>query len=653
MNFQSKKIVVVGGVAGGASFAARMRRLDESANIVMFERGEYISFANCGLPYHIGGDISQRSQLILQTPESFNTRFNVDVRTKTEVIGVNTSRKCVTFVSNGSVSEEDYDYLILSPGALPVVPATEGVGNHRVFTLRTIPDTDKIIRFIQNGNIGDALVVGGGFIGLEMAENLRQRGLEVTLVEASDQLFSPMDPEMAYTVNQHLKANGVKVILGDSVQSFSETENGKFAALLQSGTAVKTSLVILAIGVRPDTQFLSGSGIRTNSRGAIIVNDQLQTNVEQVFALGDAVEITQLVSGARVTIPLAGPANRQGRIVADNIAGFDSKYRGTQATSICKMFDLTAAVTGLNEKTAKAAELQFLKSYTHSANHASYYPGASLMSVKLIFSPEDGVILGGQVTGKEGVDKRVDLLATAVRNRLTIYDLADSELAYAPPYGSAKDPLNIAGFVAQNILNHISPVCYSEQVKHLFQNGYQILDVRTKREFGHGRIEGALNIPIDELRNRLNELDGKRPVLVYCQVGLRGHLGVRILLQNRFRAVNLSGGYKTYKAYQESLGKESIITLKTTEKKTEPVIINACGLQCPQPVNKLGEAIGEAEEGEIVEILANDQAFASNLSSWCAKTGNLLISLAAEKGVYNAAVQKRTVTKESGSEERK
>ncbi len=639
---KGKKILVVGGVAGGASFVARMRRLDEEASIIMFEKGEYISFANCGLPYHIGGSIPDRRSLIIQTPQRFSERFNVEVRTETEVVAVDAGRKTVTAIADGSTYEESFDHLVLAPGAKPVRPPIAGIENEKVVSLRTIADMDRIIANIKSGFLGDVMVVGGGFIGLEMVENLAAKGIKVTLVEASDQIFAPADMEMASVLREHVVMNGVDVKLGDSVQKFSNTVEGKIRAELKSGDAVDAALVILAIGVKPDTAFLEGSGIQTNQFGAIVVDDSLLTNMEGVYAVGDAVEVRHLVSGARVNIPLAGPANRQGRIVADNIAGIASRYKDSQGTSICKLFDMTAAVTGINEKTAVNLGIDYLKSYTHSPDHASYYPGASPMAVKIIFSPKDGKLLGAQITGSKGVDKRIDIFATAIRHQLTVDDLGELELAYAPPYGSAKDPVNIAGFVAQNILNGLSPVFYAENVQVLQQKGEQIVDVRTVPEWEHGAIEGAVNIPLNELRSRLDELDKNRNVVVYCQVGLRGHLATRILLQNGFRAVNLSGGFTTYRAYTDEQKETAVLTVspKTPVKSDSLVTIDACGLQCPGPVMKLREAIDSATDGQAIQIKATDQGFAADIPSWCSRTGHKLVSLAAENGVYSATVKK-------------
>ena len=541
-----KKILIVGGVAGGASCAARIRRLDESADIIMFEKGEYISFANCGLPYYIGDMIKDREDLIIQTPQKFRDRFNVDVRTNSEVTSIDTDGKTVTVRTKESTYKERFDTLVLSPGTTPIRPPLPGIDSPIVFTLRNIPDTDRIRAYVDKKLARRAVVIGGGFIGLEMAENLRHRGLEITLVEMLDQVFTPADKEMASILHQHLTMNGVRLILGDGVKEIIPTGDACAEVVLNSSKRIPTELIILSIGVKPDTEFVKNSGIAMSDRGTIIVDGHMRTDKPDVYAVGDAVEVVDFVSGKKVHVPLAGPANRQGRIAADNIAGIDTVYKNTQGTAICKIFDLTIAVTGINEKNAKRWEIPFLKSYTHGSSHASYYPGSFPLSIKILFDPKSGKLLGTQIIGKEGVDKRIDIFATALRHGLTVYDLAELELAYAPPYGSAKDPVNIAGFVAQNILEGRMPVFYAEDVASIDHATQQILDVRSTVEHKQGAIDNSLCIPIDELRARLNELNIEKEILVYCQVGLRGYLATRILAQHGFHVKNLSGGYKTF-----------------------------------------------------------------------------------------------------------
>ncbi len=642
-----KKILVVGGVAGGASFSARMRRLDESAKIIMFEKGEHISFANCGLPYHIGSVIKERDNLIIQTPRSFSERFNIDIRNFSEVIAVDSTNKVVKVKHDNAIYEESFDYLVLSPGAEPVRPPIQGIEISKIFTLRNIPDMDKIKSFVDSQKIRRAAVVGGGFIGLEMAENLHARGIEVTQIELMDQVFTPADPEMAQIVHQHLQMNGIRLLLNDGASSFEENSSGGIDIELKSGKSISVDLVILAIGVKPDTQFLDKSGVVLNERGAIIVDNHLATNVPNIYAVGDAIEVTDFVSGKKLMVPLAGPANRQARIVADNIAGFNSEYKNTQGTAICKIFDLTAAVTGLNEKNAKKFGIDYVKSYTHSGNHASYYPGAFPLSIKILFAPGSGKLLGAQIIGKDGVDKRIDVFATALRHGLTVTDLSELELSYAPPYGSAKDPVNIVGFTADNIYKGLMPVWYSEN----FENKKEtctVLDIRTAAEFEQGHLENALLIPLDQLRARLDEIDKKRPVLVYCQVGLRGHVATRILLQNNFNAMNLSGGYKTYLSFQKKkitenslpLNQPSIEASRESMQDVKRVIIDACGLQCPGPIMKLKQAIDTVSDGEIIEIHATEMGFAADIPAWCSRTGNTLGSLTTDKGEFVAVIKK-------------
>lgn len=644
-----KKILVVGGVAGGASFAARMRRLDEAAHVVVIDKGDYISFANCGLPYFIGDTIDNRDNLIIQTPEKFKARFNIDVRIRSEALSVDTARKKVAIRAHGTTYDEPYDYLVLAPGNTPIRPQLPGMDSPLVHTLRTIGDTDRIKAMVDKGDARRAVVIGGGFIGLEMAENLRLRGLEVTMVELLNQVFVPADPEMAASLQQHLTINGVRLILGHGVSKILDDGTKSASIVLDNGTQVAADLIILAIGVKPDTKFLEGSAVEVSDRGAIIVNDHMQTNVQDVYAVGDAVEVIDFVSGKKVLIPLAGPANRQGRIAADNIAGITSTYKRTLGTAICKVFDLTVAVTGLNEKSAMRLGIPYVKSYTHSTSHASYYPGAFPLSIKLLFSPDSGTILGGQVFGKDGVDKRIDVLATAIRHGLTVYDLGDLELAYAPPYGSAKDAVNIAGFVGQNILDKRMPVFYADDVAGHDPARQMLLDVRTKDEHEQGAIPGSMLIPLDSIRDRLNDLDKSREILVYCQIGLRGYLATRILLENGYTARNLSGGYKTWSAshtvdydatYLKPVSEPSCGTPMSGASDKPVVKVDACGLQCPGPIAKLKTAIDTAQDGDVIEIRATDQGFAADVPAWCTRTRNTLVSLGQECGVFAAVIRK-------------
>jgi NADPH-dependent 2,4-dienoyl-CoA reductase/sulfur reductase-like enzyme/peroxiredoxin family protein/rhodanese-related sulfurtransferase/TusA-related sulfurtransferase len=644
-----KKILIVGGVAGGASFAARMRRLDETANLIMFEKGEYISFANCGLPYHIGETITDRDNLIIQTPEKFKARFNVDVRTGSEVIAIDKQKKSVTVRTALSTYEESYDYLVLSPGAAPIRPPIPGIDSEKIFTLRNIPDMDRIKKFVDSKQVRSAAVIGGGFIGLEMAEALRHRDIDVTLVELADQVFMPADNEMAQILHQHLELNSVRLMLGVGAEAFNENNSGSVDIILKGGSRISVDMVILAIGVRPDTQFIKNAGITLNDRGLIVVDNQMRTDAENVFAVGDAIEVTDFVSGRKVHQPLAGPANRQARIVADVIAGYNSTYKNTQGTAICKIFDITAAVTGLNEKNAKRFGIAYQKSYTHSASHAGYYPGSYPMSVKILFAPDTGRLLGAQVIGKIGIDKRIDVFATAVRHGLTVDDLTELELSYAPPYGSARDAVNIAGLAAQNIMRGIMPVWHADE-HNPEDDSVQILDVRTVSEFELGHIDNTANIPVDELRSRMWELDKNREVLVYCQVGLRGHVATRMLIQNGFKAKNLSGGYKTYSTFKKTAVEAEYLQPVAQAVCSSPsgqtmadqdaVLVDACGLQCPGPIMKLKTAVDAAKEGQHIKITATDQGFTADIPSWCSRTGNTLVTLGNKDGVFEAVVKK-------------
>lgn len=547
------RVVIIGGVAGGASAATRLRRLDESAEIILFERGEYVSFANCGLPYYIGNVITRRANLLVASKSMLEQRFKLDIRTGSEVLAIDRTRKTVKVHDSATNTdyEESWDKLVLSPGAAPVRPPLPGVDGPGIYTLRNIPDTDAIRKVVDSGRVRSATVVGGGFIGLEMAENLTERGIEVTLVEMLPQVLAPLDAEMAALVQQHLQYRGVRLVLNDGVAAFTH-EDGRIRTTLTSGQSIESEIVILAIGVKPEIHLASEAGLETQ-RG-IVVNSRMQTSDPDIYAVGDAVEVADFQTGKATLIPLAWPANKQGRIAADNIAGLDSEYRGTQGTSIVKVFDLTVATTGLNEKQLSAAGILFQKSYTHSAHHAGYYPGAVPISLKLIFSPEDGRLYGAQIIGSEGVDKRIDVLATAIRARMRVQELESLELAYAPPFSSAKDPVVMAAFVAGNILaGRLTPIHWNE-IEDLDQQHDYLLDVRSENEFLFGTIPGAANIPVDQLRERLAEIPTDKRIVVFCQVGVRGYLACRVLAAAGFRCCNLSGGYRTWQA--ATLGNE-------------------------------------------------------------------------------------------------
>lgn len=553
-----KKVLIVGGVAGGATAAARLRRLDEEAQIILFERDEYISFANCGLPYYIGNTIKERHKLLVQTPESMNARFDIDVRVKSEIIEVDTAGKKVTVRSQTKGTyEETYDTLILSPGARALRPGIPGIDNKKILALRNIPDTDAIKATTQKEGIQKAAVIGGGFIGVEMAENLMNIGIEVTLVEAGPHILAPFDSDMVVAAEKEMEQKGVNLILDDGVKSF-EDSGEEIVIYLNSGKTVLSDFVILAIGVAPDTAFLKESGILLGAKGHIKVNDHMQTNIEDVYAVGDAVEVIDFVTGNVTAVALAGPANKQGRIAADNAAGLDSTYKGTQGTSILKVFDLTAAATGKNERELKRLGIPYKKVNTHPVSHASYYPGAAPMALKLIFN-EEGKILGAQGIGYDGVDKRIDVIATVIRLKGSIYDLQELELAYAPPFSSAKDPVNMAGYVAANVLKGKSHLADWKDLD-MDKDDYIVLDVRSEIEYNNGHLEGAINIPVDELRGRLGELDREKTIVEYCQVGLRGYVADRILSQNGFKVVNITGGYKSV----------SILDYKPSGEKKKP-----------------------------------------------------------------------------------
>lgn len=543
------KVVVVGGVAGGASAAARLRRLNESAEIIMFERGEYISFANCGLPYYIGGEITDRAALTLQTPQSFHSRFHVDVRINSEVTAIDPKAKQVTVRSKDRGEyTESYDKLILSPGAAPIRPPMEGADNERVFTLRNIPDTYKIRGYVEEQHPKSAVVVGGGYIGVEMAENLKNAGVDVTIVELADHVIAPLDYDMACDVHRYLKEKGVGLILQNGVKSIRE-EDGALRLTLSDGE-IDTDLVIMAVGVRPDTALAKEAGLELNRRGAIVVDEHMLTSDPDIYAVGDAVEVTDFVTGEKAYIPLAGPANKQGRIAADNICGIPTTYKNTQGSAVLKIFDMTVATTGVNERAAKAAGLDYDKVYTFSNSHASYYPGSTGMSIKTLYEKGTGKILGAQIVGFDGVDKRCDVLATAIRAGMTAKDLTELELCYAPPFGSAKDPVNFVGYVIENTLAGRVKNFFWDDVAKLPRDGsVTLLDVRTDLERENGQyIDGFIHIPVDELRERVGELDKSKPVYIHCRTGLRSYVACCMLAGLGFDCYNLSGGWRLYES---------------------------------------------------------------------------------------------------------
>ena len=541
------KVLIVGGVAGGASAAARLRRLNEDVEIILFEKGEYISFANCGLPYYIGGEIKNKSDLTLQTPKGFGRRFKVDVRTFNEVISINKEEKTVEVINHLTSEKyiESYDALLLSPGAEPFRPGIEGINLDKVFTLRNIPDTYKIKDYITENSPKSATIIGGGFIGVEMAENLVTAGVKVDLIEMQNQVMPPFDYDMACIIQNEMRMHGINLMLETALEKIEE--NGSSLKVYTNKGTVDTDMVILAIGVKPESSIAKNAGLSVNQRGGIIVNDNMFTSDEHILAVGDAIEVLDYNTKEKAMVPLAGPANKQGRIAADNIAGIKSKYRGTQGSSILKVFNLTAASTGINEKTAKKLGINYEKSFTVSSSHASYYPGSEEMYVKLIFHKDTGKVLGAEIAGGEGVDKRCDVIASVIHFNGTVDDLTKLELCYAPPYSSAKDPVNMAGYVAENILNGVSKIFHHHDVSDLKRDGsIHLIDTRTRGEYAAGHIEGFINIPVDNLRQHLSELDKNKKVYIVCQVGLRGHVACRILQGHGFDSYNLSGGYALY-----------------------------------------------------------------------------------------------------------
>lgn len=548
----SKKVLIVGGVAGGASAAARLRRLNEDFEIIMFEKGEYISFANCGLPYYIGESIKNRGFLLVQTVEGMKERFNLDVRNLSEVIEIDKNNKKVKVKNHktGEIYEETYDKLILSPGAMPKIPDIEGIKScENLFTLRNIADTDKIKSYVDIKKPQKAIVIGGGFIGLEMVENLHERGVEVTLVHSREQVMKPVDYEMASILHSHLIEKGVKLILKDKPAKFKN--NGK-KVILRSGKEIETDMIILSIGVTPESSIVKDAGLEVNERGAIVVNSKMRTSDEDIYAVGDAVQVIDFVNKKPTMIPLAWPANRQGRLVADILSGKDVEYKGTLGSLVAKVFDLTVAATGNNEKTLKEHGIPYEAIHIHPASHAGYYPGATQVSFKMLFNPETGKILGAQGVGEVGIDKRIDLIANSIKAGFTVYDLQDTEVCYAPPYNSAKDPVNMMGYCGANIMENIVENTQWYEVEDLVKNNEYILDVREEYEVANGSIPNVINIPLGQLRDRLNEIPKDRKIYVCCQVGLRGYIACTILNQYGYNTSNIDGGYKTYSSIKNA-----------------------------------------------------------------------------------------------------
>ena len=644
--------LIIGGVAGGATVAARLRRMDEKANIVLFERGKYVSYANCGLPYYIGDTINNREKLFVQTVKGFTDRFRIDIRTEQEVTAIRPDKKEVEVknLSTGEIYTETYDKLVLSPGAEPLRPGIEGIGSKKIFTLRNVPDTDTIKNYINIEKPKRAIVVGGGFIGLEMAENLHDLGIQVDVVEMANQVMAPLDFSMAAIVHQQLTDKGVGLHLEDGVSRFEEKDGG-VTVHLRSGKQIATDMVLLSIGVRPETKLAKEAGLAIGERGGIAVNDYMQTSDADIYALGDATEVKNLVTGQPSLIPLAGPANKQGRIVADNIIfGNKKKYAGSIGTSIAKVFDLTVAATGANAKLLQRNNIPYTSSYTHGASNAGYYPGAVPMSIKILFDPENGKLLGAQIVGFNGVDKRIEMLEQVIQRGGTVYDLTELEHAYAPPYSSAKDPVNMAGFVAENILKGKSKIIQWRELAELPADTIRI-DVRTRDEHKLGSIPGFINIPVDELREHLDELPKDKLIVVSCAVGLRGYLAYRILVQNGFKNVrNLSGGYKTWSVATAPVKEVAPCNPGSSEgancecSAIPTLKVDACGLMCPGPVMQLKKNYETLKTGEQLQITATAQAFGKDVASWCKVTGAELVALENKNGVVAATIRKQEKT---------
>lgn len=649
---EQRKTIIIGGVAGGASCAARLRRLDGEREIIILERGEYISYANCGLPYHVGDVIRNRSALLLMTPERMKERFNIDVRVKNEVTKIDRENRTVTVkkTDTGEAYTETYDDLVIATGSSPLRPRIPGIDHPKIRTLWTVPDTDEIRALVQSESVKTAAVIGGGFIGLEMAENLRHAGLQVALIEALDQVMAPVDFELAQLLHENIRQNGVELHLADGVAAF-EAAGEQVAVKLNSGKTVTADLVILSIGVRPNSQLAKDAGLALNQRGGILVDDHMRTEDPSIYAVGDVIEVEDFVSKERTMVPLAGPANKQGRILANVLAGREDSYKGTQGSSVAKVFDLTAASTGANEKTLQKRGLEKGKDYeslTITQNsHAGYYPGAAPMTVKVLFAPNTGKLFGAQIVGREGVDKRIDTLGVALRLGASVYELKDLELAYAPPYSSAKDPVNMVGFVAENMKNGL--VRFAAYDAPTREPEAVLLDVREEAEVTAYAVPGAVNIPLGELQERLSELDRNKKIIVFCAVGVRAYNGARILNQNGFENVEVyPGGACLYRA---NYPQEQEAPLDTGSEEAHPVRempanrvrLDCCGMQCPGPIMEVFKSLKQMQEGELLEVCASDPGFARDIVSWCRRTGNTLISNEKVNGEYVAIIRRGAV----------
>lgn len=659
----SKRFIIVGGVAGGATAAARIRRLTEDAEIVLFEKGEYISYANCGLPYYIGGVIEDRNRLFVQTPEAFGKRFNIDVRTKSEVTAINTAAKQVTIrTADGKEYTENYDKLLLSPGASPVVPPLKGIESKGIFTLRNVSDTDRIKAYMNEHKVKRAVIVGGGFIGLEMAENLKHAGVQVAVVEMANQVMAPIDYSMAALVHEHLLQQDVKLYLEQAVESFSR-EKEELTVHFKSGINLKADMVLLSIGVRAETRLAQAAGLKVGDMRGIWVDEYLQTSDENIYAVGDAIEFPQPITGKPWLNFLAGPANRQARIVADNmVLGNRVKYEGAIGTAIAKVFDMTVASTGLPAKRLKQMGIPYLSATIHNGAHAGYYPGSLQMDIKITFSPMDGKLYGAQVAGYDGVDKRIDQYAMAIKNGAKVEDLTRIEHAYAPPFSAAKDPIAISGYVAGNILSGKMKPVYWREVANADIAEVTLIDVRTADEYALGSIKGAINIPLDDIRERLADIPNNKPIWVFCGVGLRGYLASNILRGNGYNDVyNLIGGIKTFKTATTKIdipkgfenedenqqniaseNKETCTDNSSCSANKTIIKVDACGIQCPGPIMKMKQAMDGLKTGELLEVRATDAAFPHDAEAWCRTTGNRFIGKRSEAGIHIAMIEKAT-----------
>ena len=659
----NKKILIIGGVAGGATAAARLRRLDETSEIIMFEKGPYISYANCGLPYHIGNVIKERSSLLLQTPEAMSSKYNVDVRIESEVISINRENKTVD-VKNlkiGEIYTESYDVLIISTGSSPLKPPIEGIDSPGIFTLWTVPDTDKIKKFINEKNPKNAVVIGGGFIGLEVAENLHLAGLNVTVAEAMNQVMAPVDYEMAQLVHENMVSNNVELLLGDGVSKFN-SENGLVNITLASGRTLSADMVILSIGVRPNGQLAKDAGLEVNQRGGIIVDKYLKTSDPNIYAIGDVIEVEEYINKGKAMIALAGPANKQGRICANNIYGAQEEYKGTQGTSAAKVFDLTVASTGTNEKTLNRMGMVEGKDYytaiISQKSHAGYYPESAEMILKLIFSSDGQKIFGAQIIGEDGVDKRIDTIAATIGLNGSIYDLKELELAYAPPYSSAKDPVNMLGFVAENIINNKVKFSKWNAIDPSKQNEYTLLDIREEAEHMVFDMPGTVNIPQGQLRKRINELNKDDNIIILCSIGVRSYNAARVLMENGFKNVLVypagtnfykSVYYDYFNKYEKESSNDMAVTINTSEKKTDAaseikasIQVDCSGLQCPGPIMKVYETMKSADDGDIIQVSATDSGFAKDVEAWSRRTGNTLLKTEKEGKSNIVYLQKGT-----------